>query len=358
MILILILTLFSKIILISIKISDYPGFHNFTKNKSFDVNVIIKKEDNDNENDNYNVSIYNNINLTLPCDEDDTNDTNFFCNISNPGVYSIFLQNEETSRIIKFKNVITIYNNSTEIKAEPQLSTNKCLDLNNITNKKLIKIYFNQTINSSLIDFILYNDENDNEEIILKPYEINKKFTMIGVENQKFNATKYTLLIQYRSNESTYEDILDLTDTTTNSTPIPIFESFHDIKKNKSLTKIKINSENEFRIKFTYFNFKDSYDNFDSLPEIIYPPAETICDSSSDEDEYNLEKYHNTLKIKVKTFNLPGQAILRYNYCGKEYKNITDLFFELPSVEEQIDLTNNNIIINKILYFIIIMLVI
>ena len=358
MILILILTLFSKIILISIKISDYPGFHNFIQNKSFDVNITIKKEDNDNENDNYNVSIYNNINLTLPCDEDDTNDTNFFCNISNPGVYSIFLQNEETSRIIKFKNVITIYNNSTEIKAEPQLSTNKCLDLNNITNKKLIKIYFNQTINSSLIDFILNDDENDNEEIILKPYEINKNFTMIGVENQKFNATKYTLLIQYNYYNLTYENILDLTDTTTNSTPIPIFESFHDIKKNKSLTNIKINSEKEFRIKFTYFNFKDSYDNFDSLPEIIYPPAETICDSSSDEDEYNLEKYHNTLKIKVKTFNLPGQAILRYNYCGKEYKNITDLFFELPSVEEQIGSTNNNIIINKILYFIIIMLVI
>ena len=357
MILILILTLFSKIILISINISDYPVFHNFIQNNSFNVNVTINNEEND-ENNNYNVSIYNNINLTLPCDEDDTNDTNFFCNISNPGVYSIFLQNEETSRIIKFKNVITIYNNSTEIKAEPQLSTNKCLDLKNVTNKKLIKIYFNQTINSSLIDFILYNDENDNEEIILKPYEINKNFTMIGVENQKFNATKYTLLIQYRSNESTYEDILDLTDTTTNSTPIPIFESFHDIKKNKSLTRIKINSESEFRIKFTYFNFKDSYDNFDSPPEIIYPPAETNCDSSSDEDEYNLEKYKNTLIFKVKTFNLPGQAILRYNYCGKEYKNITDLIFEYPSDKEQAGLTINIISIKKILYFILIMLVI
>ena len=358
MILILILTLLSKIILISINISDYPGFHNFIQNNSFNVNVTINNEEND-ENNNYNVSIYNNINLTLPCIEDDTNEFNFFCNISNPGVYSIFLINKETSRIIKFKNFITIYNKSTEFKAEPQLSKNKCIDLNNpITNKKLIKIYFNQTINRSLIDFILSNDENDNEEIILKPYEINNNFTMIGVEDQKFNATKYTLTIQYRSNESIFEDILDLTDTKTNSTPIPIFESFYELKKNKSLTSIKINSESEFRIKFTYFNFKDSYDNFDSPPEIIYPPAEINCDSSSDEDEYNLEKYKNTLIFKVKTFNLPGQAILRYNYCGKEYKNITDLIFEYPSDKEQAGLTINIISIKKILYFILIMLVI
>ena len=359
MILILILTLFSKIILISINISDYPGFHNFIQNNSFIVNVTINNEEND-ENNNYNVSIYNNINLTLPCIEDDTNEFNFFCNISNPGVYSIFLINKETSRIIKFKNFITIYNKSTEFKAEPQLSKNKCIDLNNpITNKKLIKIYFNQTINRSLIDFILSNDENDNEEIILKPYEINNNFTMIGVEDQKFNATKYTLTIQYRYDDiSKFEDILDLTDTKTNSTPIPIFESFYELKKNKSLTSIKINSESEFRIKFTYFNFKDSYDNFDSPPEIIYPPAETNCDSSSDEDEYNLEKYKNTLIFKVKTFNLPGQAILRYNYCGKEYKNITDLIFEYPSDEDQAGLTINIISIKKILYFILIILVI
>ena len=372
MILILILTLFSKIILISINISDYPVFHNFAKNNSFNVNVTIINEENKenedvenveneennekDENEIYNVFIYNNINLTLPCNDTNENNNKYICNINNSGVYSIFIQNNETSRIIKFKNVIIIYNNNSEFKIEPQISINKCFDLeNNITNKKLIKIYFNQIINSSLINFTLYNDT---EEIKLKPYEINKYFTMIGVENQKFNAKNYNLLIEYKSGNLTYGNILDLTDTKTNSTPIPIFESFYELKKNKSLTSIKINSESEFRIKFTYFNFKDSYDNFDSPPEIIYPPADTNCDSSSDEDEYNLAKYNNTLIFKVKTFNLPGQAILRYNYCGKEYKNITDLIFEFPSDEDQAGLTINIISIKKILYFILIMLVI
>ena len=358
MILILILTLFSKINLISINISDYPGFHNFTQNKSFDVNITIINEEN-NDNDIYNVFIYNNINLTLPCNDTNEDDNKYICNVNNSGVYSIFIQNNETSKIIKFKNVITIYNNSTDFKVESQLSKNKCFDFNNtITNKKLIKIYFNQTINSSLINFTLFDDENDNEDIILKPYEINNDFTIIGVEDQNFNATNYSLLIEYRNDNLIYEGVLDLTDTKTNSTPIPIFESFYELKKNKSLTSIKINSKSEFRIKFTYFNFKDSYDNFDSHPEIIYPPAETNCDSSSDEDEYNLEKYKNTLIFKVKTFNLPGQAILRYNYCGKEYKNITDLIFEFPSDEDQAGLTINIISIKKILYFILIILVI
>jgi hypothetical protein len=55
------------------------------------------------------------------------------------------------------------------------------------------------------------------------------------------------------------------------------------------------------------------------------------------------------------TYNITGQALLYYHYCGKEYKNYIDFYFE-EDIEKKYGLSINNIIINKIFLVLILIL--
>ena len=358
MIFILVLTLFFKTFSISISNSSYSGFHNFTKIN--ETNIIITVEYENDEINNYNVFCYNNTNLdnnvTCTNTSNISDITDYNCILNKSGVYSIILQNIETSKIIIYKNLITIYDNSSEFSVKPKYSNNKCFDLDNpITNKQLINITFNQTINKSLLTFTLYNDDDKNNNITAIPYEIYENYAIIGVENKKFNAKKYNLNISSKSDYIIYNNTLDLTDTNPNLYPIPIFISFLEFNKHVNRTKIKINTTSEdLRINFTYFDVNNSLGNFDQYPEIIFPSSKMEFNSTNDN---NITKFKNTYKFNITTYFETGQAILQYHYCGNEYKNITDLYFvDYYNEEDRYGLSISNIMINKIFLFIIIII--
>ena len=357
----LILTLFFKsfsILLLSN--SSYSGFYNFSKHEKISINITIKNETVE-EFGNYSIFFYNsNLNLEGNCTEkyefSNINITEFTCTFNEPGVYSILLQNDVTSKIINYKNIITIYDNSSEFNISSNLSKNKCFNLSYpITNKQLINITFNQTINKSLLNFTLYYDDDKNDNVTAIPYEIYENYAIIGVENKKFNAKKYNLNISSKSDYIIYNNTLDLTDTNPNLYPIPIFISFLEFNKHVNRTKIKINTTSEdLRINFTYFDVNNSLGNFDQYPEIIFPSSKMEFNSTNDN---NITKFNNTYKFNITTYFETGQAILQYHYCGNEYKNITDLYFvDYYNEEDRYGLSISNIMINKIFLFIIIII--
>ena len=363
----LILTLFFKsfsILLLSN--SSYSGFNNFSKYEKISINITIKNETEE-EFGNYSIFFYNsNLNLEGNCTEkyefSNINITEFTCTFDEPGVYSILLQNDVTSKIINYKNIITIYDNSSEFNISSNLSKNKCFNLSYpITNKQLINITFNQTINKSLLNFTLYYDDDKNDNVTAIPYEIYENYAIIGVEDQIFYDAIYNLKIssQNLTEDLEYKNVLDLTNTTLDSYETPKFLNFFEPKKNITKVNINVNSGEYIRINFDSFN-NNQLDNFDSLPKIIFPPSfsEYNIDGNLIGIDINDQKYINTYLFKLNTYNIPGQAILQYHYCGVEYKYYTELFF-VPQSDEDKYLSISNININKkIFLFIIIFLII
>ena len=337
----LFLTLFFKsfsILLLSN--SSYSGFNNFSKYEKISINITIKNETEE-EFGNYSIFFYNsNLNLEGNCTEkyefSNINITEFTCTFDEPGVYSILLQNDVTSKIINYKNIITIYDNSSEFNISSNLSKNKCFNLS-------------------------YNDDDKNNNITAIPYEIYENYAIIGVEDQIFYDAIYNLNIscQNLTEDLEYKNILDLTNTTLDSYETPKFLNFFEPKKNINKVNINVNSGEYIRINFDSFN-NNQLDNFDSLPKIIFPPSlsEYNIDGSSIGIDINDQKYINTYLFKLNTYNIPGQAILQYHYCGVEYKYYTELFF-VPQSDEDKYLSISNININKkIFLFIIIFFII
>lgn len=363
----LILTLFFRTFsILLLSNSSYSGFNDFSKIENISINITIKNETVE-EFGNYSIFFYNNnLNIEGNCTKkyefSNINITEFNCTFDKPGVYSILLQNDVTSKIINYKNLITIYDSSSEFDVKTNYSKNKCFNLSYpITNKQLINITFNQTINKSLLNFTLYNNDDKNDNVTAIPYEIYENYAILGVEDQIFNDAIYNLKIscQNLTKDLEYKNVLNLTNTKTDSYQTPKFLNFFEPKKNTNKVTIKVNSEEYIRINFDSYN-EDQLDNFDSLPKIIFPPSlsEHNIDGSSIGIDINNQKYINTYLFKLNTYNIPGQAILQYHYCGVEYKYYTELFF-VPQSDEDKYLSISNININKkIFLFIIIFLII
>ena len=349
MILIVFLTLFIKSLSFSI-ISNYSGFHNFTDKENITLTIKVNRTSVDiGKNISYNISIYDFENK-VPC-EGIKNDS-YNCTFNDSGIYSLIIENDKTNKIIMYKNIITIYDNSSDFNVTSNYSVN-CFNISQpITNKNLIKIEFNQIINKSLLNFTLYSDDDNDDNITAIPYEINEDYTIIGVENQLFNESFYHLDISCQNltdSNLTYKNILNFSNLEEVDNIIPIFESFLEKKHKKNSLNTNEREDRLLRIQFNSYN-EALKKNFDSLPEIIYPPLDMKYDFSPENDP---DKYKNTLKINVNTSSVPGQVILRYHYCGIEYKYYTDLHI----INNENDFDNEYVLkINKIFLYIILIL--
>ena len=187
MILIVFLTLFIKSLSFSI-ISNYVGFHNFSEKDNITVTINVNRTDIEN-NISYKISIYD-FEKNIPC-EDIKNDS-YNCTFNDSGIYSLIIENKETNKIIMYKNIITIYDNSSDFNVTSNYSVN-CFNISQpITNKNLIKIEFYQVINKSLLNFTLYTEDKNDDNI-------NEDYTIIGVENKLFNESFYHLNISYHN---------------------------------------------------------------------------------------------------------------------------------------------------------------
>ena len=349
MILIVFLTLFIKSLSFSI-ISHHSGFHNFTDKEEINVTIKVNRTSED-DNILYNISHFDFENK-VPC-EGIKNDS-YNCTFNDSGIYSLIIENDKTNKIIMYKNIITIYDYSSDFNITSNYSVN-CFNISQpITNKNLIKIEFNQVINKSLLNFTLYTDDYNDDNITAIPYKINEDYTIIGVENQLFNETIYHLNISCHNltdnsiTNLTYKNILNFSNLEEVDNIIPIFETFLE-KKHKIYDIYTNEKDRSLRIQFNIYN-ENLKKNFDSLPEIIYPPLNMEYDKVPDNDP---EKYNNTLKIIVNTSSIHGQVILRYHYCGIEYKNYTDLHVNKAEINFNIEYVLK---INKIFLFIILIL--
>ena len=354
MIIILFLTLIIKTFSFSIK-TNYSGFYNFSQGVSFPLTINVDYENEQNIEyyiSYYDIDIYDN----LPC-KNNLNNT-FTCKFDNNGTYSFMVENNITNKIKLYKNIITIYNYSEKFEVNSLMNKKNCFMLDrNINNSKLVYIKFDQLINKSLVKFNLTDNINDPIEAI--PFEINNTHTIIGVINQTFSSDSKFDLIIYSQNSTldTIENVLDFSNIQNISDDeYPYFLNI--IKSRKEINSVYTNKtyklSDNLRMNFTYFNMNDPNprDYFESLPQFLFPPSNMYNFYNNETD---LTKYDNTLKFALDTYNITGQALLYYHYCGKEYKNYIDFYFE-EDIEKKYGLSINNIIINKIFLVLILIL--
>ena len=346
--LILLITLLIKTFSFSIT-SDYSGFLN--ENDSKEINITYSCN---NETDNkieYNISFFNNsdINNSVLCKEkllcSSEENKIFTCNFTEFGTFSLIIKNNETNKITVYKNLITIYNNN--ITVTDEINSNCFIFNNNITNKKLLNIKFDQIINKSLLNFNLVNG---NKTIKAIPYEINNTFTVLGVENEIFYKDSiYNLSIIALNNSINFSNVLNFSKVSdSNETEYPFIEDFLNGKK--TLKKLETNypydNDSKLRIKFSYFN-KNRIDYFDIPPKIIYPIVEENIQYDENNND-NDEKYKNTYKFTLNTSSMTGQIILEYQYCGNYTVNYTDIYIE-EDIEKKYGLNASFIFKNYII---------
>ena len=356
MIFILFLTLIIKTFSFSIK-TNYSGFYNFSQGVPFPLTINVDYE---NENNiEYYISYYDtDVSNNVTCDKND--DNSFICEFEKNGTYSLMVENNVSYKIILYKNIITIYNYSQNFEANSLMNKKNCFMLDReITNSRLIYIKFDQLINKSLVKFNLTDNTNDPIEAI--PFEINNTHTVIGVINQTFYSDSKFDLIIYSQNSTSdqlkIENILDFSNIQNISDDeYPYFLNI--IKSRKEINSVYTNKtyklSDNLRMNFTYFNMTDKNptDYFESVPQFLFPPSKMYNFYNNETD---LTKYDNTLKFALDTYNITGQALLYYHYCGKEYKNYIDFYFE-EDIEKKYGLSSNNIIINKIFLVLILIL--
>ena len=354
MIFILFLTLIIKTFSFSIK-TNYSGFYNFSQGVPFPLTIDVDYENE--QNIEYYISYYDiDVSNNVTCDKYD--EKSFICEFNKNGTFSFMVENNITNKIILYKNIITIYNNSEKFEAKSLMNKKNCFMLDrNINNSRLVYIKFDQLINKSLVKFNLTDNNNDPIEAI--PFEINNTHTIIGVKNQTFYSNSKFDLIIYSQNSTldTIENVLDFSNIQNISDDeYPYFLNI--IKNKKEINSFFTNEiyklSYNYRINFTYINMSDKNptDYFESVPQFLFPPSKMYNFYNNETD---LTKYDNTLKFALDTYNITGQALLYYHYCGKEYKNYIDFYFE-EDIEKKYGLSINNIIINKIFLVLIIIL--
>lgn len=353
MIFILFLTLIIKTFSFSIK-TNYSGFYNFSQSVSFPLTIYVDYENE--QNIEYYISYYDiDVSNNVTCDKND--EKSFICEFNKNGTYSFMVENNVTNKIILYKNIITIYNNE-KFEAKSLMNKKNCFMLDrNINSSKLVYIKFDQLINKSLVKFNLTDNNNDPIEAI--PFGINNTHTIIGVKNQTFyNNSKFDLII-YSQNSTLdkIENVLDFSNIQNISDDeYPYFLNIIKNKKeiNSFFTNETYKLSDNYRINFTYINMSDKNptDYFESVPQFLFPPSRMYNFYNNETD---LTKYNNTLKFALDTYNITGQALFYYQYCGNEYKNYINFYFE-ENIEKKYGLSINNIIINKIFLVLIIFL--
>ena len=353
MIFILFLTLIIKTFSFSIK-TNYSGLYNFSQGVPFPLTIDVDYENE--QNIEYSISYYDtDVSNNVTCDKND--EKSFICEFNKNGTFSFMVENKTTNKIILYKNIITIYNYSEKFEAKSLMNKKNCFMLDrNINNSRLVYINFDQLINKSLVKFNL--TDNNNAPIEAIPFEINNTHTIIGVKNQTFyNNSKFDLII-YSQNSTLdkIENVLDFSNIQNISDDE--YPYFLNIIKNKKeiksfLTNKTYNLSDNYRINFTYINMDDKNptDYFESVPQFLFPPSKMYNFSNNETD---LTKYNNTLKFALDTYNVTGQALLYYQYCGNEYKNYIDFYIE-ENIEKKYGLSINNILINKI--FLVLMII-
>lgn len=354
MIFILVMTLFIKTFSISID-TNYERFFNFSKGNKMQIKISFNEENEGNIE--FYVYLSSNISDNVNCTKIINNSSE--CTFNKNGTYTIMVENKDTKKQLYYKNIITIYNYNEEFEIKSGINKQNCFLLDReINNTRLLSIKFDQIINKSLINFTLYDQNNKSMEVT--PFEINDTHTVIGVINKKFsNNSNFNLEIKSQNFEKNLSALNFSIKKNISMNEYPIFQYIK--KSTKVINNLDINEfynlSDNLRINFTFFpmNDIDSLNNFDSLPQIIFPPS-IMGNFSNNEDDLN--KYNNNLRFTLNTLNsFPGQAILHYHYCGHEYKNIIDFYF-VENINKKYELSISNIVMNKIFLFIIIILLI